>query len=71
VAHDAWAHATATGAALYRVAWPGGPTVTADGRLEVASDAEAFTVTARVTATEDGAVVFERTWDERIPRDLV
>ena len=45
--------------------------MTADGWLEVASDAEAFTVTARVTATEDGAVVFERTWEERIPRDLV
>jgi hypothetical protein len=70
-ANDDWAHATATGSAIYRVAWPGGPTVTADGRLDVVSDAEAFTVTARVTATEDGAVVFERTWEERIPRDLV
>jgi hypothetical protein len=28
-------------------------------------------VMARVTATEDGAVVFDRTWEERIPRDLV
>jgi hypothetical protein len=71
VAHDDWAHATATGSAIYRVAWPGGPSVTADGWLEVASDAEALTVTARVTATEDGAIVFERTWEERIPRDLV
>jgi hypothetical protein len=71
VAHDDWAHAAAEGSAAYRVAWPGGPTVTADGRLEVASDADAFTVTARVTATEDGAVVFDRTWEERIPRDLV
>ena len=71
VAHDDWAHAAAEGSAAYRVAWPGGPTVTADGRLEVASDADAFTVTARVTATEDGTVVFDRTWEERIPRDLV
>jgi hypothetical protein len=45
--------------------------VTADGRLVVASDAEAFTVTASVVAREDGAIVFERTWEERIPRDLV
>ncbi len=51
--------------------WPGGPAVTSDGRLEVTSDREAFTVTARVTATKDGAVVFDRTWEERIPRDLV
>jgi hypothetical protein len=70
-AEDDWAHARATGSAAYRVAWPGGPSVTADGWLEVASDAEAFTVTARVRATEDGAIVFERTWEERIPRDLV
>lgn len=69
--HDDWAHAAAEGSAAYRVAWPGGPTVTADGRLEVASDAVAFTVTARVTASEDGSVVFDRTWEERIPRDLV
>jgi hypothetical protein len=70
-AHDDWARATATGSAIYRVAWPGGPTVTADGWLEVASDAEAITVSARVTATEDGTIVFERIWEERIPRDLV
>jgi hypothetical protein len=70
-AHDDWAHAQAEGSAAYRVAWPGGPVVSADGRLEVASDAETFTVIARVTATEDGAVVFDRTWEERIPRDLV
>jgi predicted acyl esterase len=69
--HDDWAHARAEGSAAYRVAWPGGPSVTADGWLEVASDADAFTVVARVTATEDGAVVFDRTWKERVPRDLV
>lgn len=70
-AHDDWAHAAAEGSASYRVAWPGGPTVTTEGRLNLASDAEAFTVTARVTATEDGVVVFDRTWQERILRDLV
>ncbi|HSW42897.1 MAG TPA: hypothetical protein VLM76_10340, partial [Patescibacteria group bacterium] len=70
-AHDDWAQAAAEGSASYRVAWPGGPIVTAEGRLDLVSDAEAFTVTARVTATEDGAVVFDRTWQERILRDLV
>lgn len=55
----------------YRVAWPGGPSVTADGRLTVASGGDAFIMTARVTATEDGAVVSDRTWDERISRDPV
>ncbi len=70
VAHDDWAHAAAEGSAAYRVAWPGGPTVTADGRLVVASDGEVFTATVSLVATEDGAVVFERTWEERIPRDL-
>ena len=68
---DDWATAVAEGSAAYRVAWPAGPTVAADGRLVVASDAEAFTVTASVVATEDGTVVFERTWQERIARDLV
>ncbi len=70
-AGDDWATVSAEGSAAYRVAWPGGPVVTADGRLVVASDADAFTVTARVTATEDGATIFDRTWEERIPRDLV
>ena len=70
-AHDGWAAIEAEGSAAYRVAWPGGPTVAADGRLVVVSDAEAFTVTATVVAAEDGEVVFERTWEERIPRDLV
>ncbi len=70
VASDDWAHATAAGEVAYRVAWPGGPVVTADGRLAVTSDADAFTVSVEVTATEDGAVVFARTWEERIPRDL-
>lgn len=70
-ATDDWSRVTAEGSAAYRVAWPEGPVVTADGELAVASDAEAFTVTARVVAAEDGAVVFERTWQERIPRDLV
>lgn len=70
VASDDWAHASAEGSAAYRVAWPGGPTVTADGRLSVASDSEAFTVRVEVRATEAGAPVFERSWEERIPRDL-
>jgi hypothetical protein len=64
-AHDDWAHAGAEGSAAYRVAWPGGPTVTADGRLEVTSDAEAFSVTARLTERRR----LRRTWEEH--RDLV
>ncbi len=68
---DDWATARAAGSIAYRVAWPGGPVVTADGRLVVASDAEAFRVTVELAVAEDGAVVFERTWEERIPRDLV
>ena len=53
------------------MAWPAGPTVTADGRLVVRSDGEAFTLEIEVVATEDGREVFRRTWEERIPRDLV
>jgi hypothetical protein len=70
-AHDDWAHITAEGSSAYRVAWPGGPTVTADGRLVVRSDASAFTVEIEICVTEDGAPFFERRWHERIPRDLV
>ena len=71
VAHDDWATVVAEGRADYRVAWPNGPSIVADGTLQVVSDADAFTVTARVVASEDGVVVFDRTWEERIPRDMV
>jgi hypothetical protein len=70
-AGDDWAHASAEGRAVYRLTWPGGPAVTAEGRLLVASDAEELTVTIDLVATEDGEVVFERAWHERIVRDLV
>jgi hypothetical protein len=70
VVADDWAHVTAEGSAAYRVAWPGGPAVTADGRLFVRSDGEAFDVDVEVVAAEDGREVFRRTWRERIPRDL-
>jgi hypothetical protein len=69
-AADDWAHVTAEGTTAYRVTWPGGPTVGADGRLVVRSDAEAYTVEIELTATEDGLPVFSRRWEERIPRDL-
>jgi hypothetical protein len=67
---DDWAHASSGGEVAYRVAWQGGPTVATDGRLTLSSDAQAYTVRVDVAAREDGAVVFERTWEERIPRDL-
>jgi predicted acyl esterase len=45
------------------------------GRAEVAasmrSDTEAFHVTSELTATENGDVVFARTWELRFPRDHV
>jgi putative CocE/NonD family hydrolase len=69
-AHDDWAHVVAEGSTAYRVTWPGGPAVGADGRLVVRSDAEAYTVEIDLTATEDGAPIFTRRWEERIPRDL-
>ena len=69
-AGDDWAHVVAEGSTAYRVAWPGGPAIAADGRLVVRSDAEAFTVEVEVTASEDGTPVFTRRWEERIPRDL-
>ncbi|HXH98380.1 MAG TPA: CocE/NonD family hydrolase C-terminal non-catalytic domain-containing protein, partial [Gaiellaceae bacterium] len=45
------------------------------GRAEVAAsmraDAEAFHVHSELTATENGDVVFTRTWEHRFPRDHV
>jgi uncharacterized protein len=45
------------------------------GRAEVAAsmraDAETFHVHSELTATENGAVVFSRTWEHRFPRDHV
>ncbi len=35
------------------------------------ADAEAFHVRSELTATEDGEVVFARTWEHRFPRDHV
>ena len=70
-AGDDWATAAAEGLVAYRVTWPGGPVVTADGRLRITSSAESFDVEISVDATEDGAPVHHRTWTERIPRDLV
>ncbi len=68
---DDWASAVAAGACEYRIAWPGGPTVTADGRLRIASTATEFEVEITVVATEDGRDVFRRTWHDNVPRDLV
>jgi uncharacterized protein len=46
-----------------------------NGRAEVAAsmraDADAFHVRSELTATENGAVVFARTWEHRFPRDHV
>ena len=70
-ARDDWATAAAEGSVAYRVTWPGGPVVTADGRLRITSSTESFDVEISVDATEDGAPVHHRTWTERIPRDLV
>ncbi len=41
------------------------------GAVELRATGDAFTVTARLTATESGAEVFSRAWEETIPRDLV
>ncbi|WP_329584303.1 CocE/NonD family hydrolase [Kitasatospora sp. NBC_01250] len=42
--------------------------VTVQTRSEIGCDAEAFTARSHLTAWEGGAVVFERDWEQRIPR---
>jgi putative CocE/NonD family hydrolase len=41
------------------------------GRVAMRATAEDFIVTARITAESGGETVFERAWNEVIPRDLV
>jgi hypothetical protein len=45
--------------------------VSVEGSLVVRSDATDFDVRIDLVVSEDGAEVFERTWEARIPRDLV
>jgi hypothetical protein len=62
----AWATATTR----FEIAWPEVDVAT-EARLEVRSTAEAFDVVVELDATADGAVVAERRWEERVPRDLL
>jgi len=71
VAGDDWATCVAEGRTFYRVIYPDGRQVTADGSLVVGSTATDFEVRIDLAVAEDGREVFERTWEERIPRDLV
>ena len=70
-AHDDWAACVAEGRTSYRLVYPEGPQVSVEGSLVVRSDATDFDVRIDLVVSEDGASVFERTWEERIPRDLV
>jgi putative CocE/NonD family hydrolase len=69
-AGDDWATCVAEGRATYRIVYPDGRQVAVDGSLVIRSDEAAFDVRVDLAVTEDGAEVFERTWRERIPRDL-
>lgn len=69
-AGDDWATCVAEGRTTYRIVYPDGRQVAVDGSLVVRSDATAFHVRVDLAATEGGAEVFERAWQERIPRDL-
>ena len=70
-AHDDWATAVAEGRTTYRLVYPDGLQVAVDGSLVVRSDTTDFHVRVDLAVSEDGRDVFERTWEERIPRDLV
>jgi putative CocE/NonD family hydrolase len=67
---DDWATCVAEGRTTYRIVYPDGRQVAVDGSLVVRSDAADFDVRVDLAVTEDGTEVFERTWQERIPRDL-
>ncbi|MFN8126580.1 MAG: CocE/NonD family hydrolase [Candidatus Nanopelagicales bacterium] len=59
----------AVAATSFEVTWPEA-TVTAESRLELLADSEAFDVTLTLAVTADGESVADRRWHERIPRDL-
>jgi hypothetical protein len=70
-AADDWATCVAEGRTTYRIVYPDGRQVAVDGSLVVRSDATDFDVRIELAVSEGGREVFERTWRERIPRDLV
>jgi hypothetical protein len=47
---------------------PSGPTLTVTGRLELTSSVEAWQLSGRLVATQDGAIVADRVIARRIPR---
>jgi len=49
---------------LRRGAW----SVAVETAVEISSTREVFRVEARIAASEAGSPVFERSWDERVPR---
>jgi len=54
-------------ATLRREGWSAG----LRGRVALRATREAFIVTARLAASEGGAEIFSRVWEETIPRDLL
>jgi predicted acyl esterase len=69
VVDDDPAGASVTGEAESTVALPG-RTLVWRGELEIRSDAEAFHYRFRRTLSQDGLVIRERRWDERVQRDF-
>ncbi len=68
---DDWTSCHAEGSITYRVEYPAGPTIRADARLVLSSDAEDLELRLALDVTDDGVPFFSRTWQERVPRDLL
>jgi len=58
----------AIGEVLLAGRWDEGPEVTTRSALDVRIDADSYDVTLTLACTEDGELVGERTWRDRLPR---
>jgi hypothetical protein len=68
---DTFGACRAEGTISYRLAYPDGPEIVADASLSLESDGEHLRLHVTLAVTEDGAPVFDRTWEQTAPRDLL
>lgn len=68
---DTFAACRAEGTITYRLAYPGGPEIVANGTLSIESDGEGLRLHLALSVTQDGSPVFDRTWEAAAPRDLL
>lgn len=68
---DDWTSCRAEGDITYRLHYPAGPAIRAEAQMSLSSDERDLELRLAIDVTDDGAPFFARTWQERVPRDLL